>query len=404
MSRAIAFCSLLLFICVATACDKVPLLAPTDSVVTLSIDSTTLGLNATAELIATVVEPAGTPVHNGTVVTFTASMGIVEPRDARTEGGVARAIFRAGSQSGIARITAFSGSARSEPVEILLGGAAAERITVRAEPSVVPITGASVQVIAVVVDASGNPLSGAPVVFSADHGSLSSNSGVSDNNGEVRTTLTTNRETIVRAAVAAKEAQTTVRAVNVPTVSITTSANPLINRPVTFTIAATGGAMSNPITNVVLDFGDGDPPVSLGPVPATGSIATAHVYRRADSYTVRATATDNSGLQGVSTTVVIVQRTIQPALSISVSPSSPIVGQAATVSVTISNPDNIRVVSLTVFFGNGTQAFLGSPQSGTQSASTVYTTTGTFTVRAELIDINGEISDVRTQIVVRTAF
>lgn len=403
MSRSGRWSIAFLAIVFAAACDKVPLLAPTDSLVTLSIDSTTVGLNGTAELIATVIEPAGTPVHNGTTVTFTTSMGVVEPREARTEGGIARAVFRAGPQSGTARITAFSGSARSEPVEILLGGAAAERVTVRTEPASVPTTGGSVEVIAIVSDASGNPLPGAPVIFSADSGTLSSSSAVSDANGQARTTLTTNRETVVRAGVGSKEATTTVRAVSLPLVTITPSNNPVVGRPVTFTIAAPSGATANPITSMSIDFGDGDPPLALGPVPAGGSTTASHTYRRADTFTVRVTATDNTGLQGVSTAAVNVERVV-PQLSISVSPSSPIVNQSATVSVTISNPDNIRVQSLTVFFGNGTQAFLGSPQSGTQTASTVYTATGTYTVRAELVDVNGGVSDVRTQIVVRAGF
>jgi hypothetical protein len=49
-------------------------------------------------------------------------------------------------------------------------------------------------VIAIVSDASANRLPGAPVVFSTDNGSLGSNSGTTDENGEARTTLTTNRQ------------------------------------------------------------------------------------------------------------------------------------------------------------------------------------------------------------------
>ncbi len=403
MSRPRLWYASFFAIFLAAACDKVPLLAPTDSVVTLSIDSTTVGLNGTAELIATVIEPSGTPVHNGTTVTFTTSMGVVEPREARTEGGVARAIFRSGTQSGTATITAFSGAARSEPIEILLGGAAAERITVRTEPASVPTSGGSVEVIAVVVDAAGNPLPGAPVVFSADAGTLSSNSGVSDGNGQVRVTLTTNRETIVRASVASKEATTTVRAVNVPIVTMTTSANPVVGKAVVFTIAAAGGATANPITNVTVDFGDGGTSGPLGPVPPSGSIATSHIYSRADAYTVRATATDNTGLQGTSSTAVVVDRSV-PQLSITVSPSSPTINTAVTVSVTITNPQSIRVQSVTVFFGNGSQSSLGSPQSGTHQTSTFYTVPNTYTVRAELVDINGDVSSVSTQIVVRAGF
>src|SRR5687768_1040351 len=137
VSRTTARLIPLFAIVLGIACDKVPLTAPIDSEIFLSINTTTLPINGTTEIVATVVEPAGTAVHNGTTVSFSASMGVVEPREARTENGIARAIFRSGTQSGTAKITAFSGGARSEEVEVLVGGAAAERVTVRTEPSTV---------------------------------------------------------------------------------------------------------------------------------------------------------------------------------------------------------------------------------------------------------------------------
>ncbi len=172
VSRTAARLLLVALSAIPAACDKVPLLAPTESTITLSSNTTTLAINGTAEIIATVIESAGTPVHNGTTVTFTASVGVIEPRDARTENGIARATFRAGTQSGTARVGAFSGAARAEEVEILVGGAAAQTVALRLDPPSVPQTGGTVQVIALVSDVSGNRLPGAPVVFSADNGSL----------------------------------------------------------------------------------------------------------------------------------------------------------------------------------------------------------------------------------------
>jgi hypothetical protein len=91
-----------------------------------------------------------------------------------------------------------------------------------------------------------------------------------------------------------------------------------------------------------------------------------------------------------------------PSITLQVSPLSPTVGAVVTVSVTtVQATPPVRVQSVTVFFGNGQQASLGSPQSGTVTASTVYNAAGTYIVRAELVDANGEIADVRTQIVVR---
>ena len=131
VSRTVARLALVAISAFAAACDKVPLLAPTESTITLSTNTTTLAANGTAEILATVIEQAGTPVHNGTTVTFTASVGTIEPRDARTENGIARATFRAGTNSGTARVGAFSGAARAEEVEILVGGAAAATVAVQ---------------------------------------------------------------------------------------------------------------------------------------------------------------------------------------------------------------------------------------------------------------------------------
>ena len=376
-----------------------PLLAPVDSTVTLSVNTTTLPINGTAELTATVIEPAGTPVHNGTLVTFTSSVGVIEPRDARTEGGNARATFLAGTQSATAVINAFSGSARAEPVEVLVGGAAATAVSVRAQPATVPSTGGTVQIIAVVTDVSGNPLPGAPVVFSADNGSLSTTSILSDATGEARTSLTTTRETVVTARVAAVTATVTVRAINPPAVTITTSANPIVGAPVTFTIANPAGG--NVVTQASIDFGDGSPPESLGVIPPGGSAATVHRYQRADAYVVRVTSTDSSGIQGTSTTVVNVTRAV-PTLSMSVSPLTPAprVGTVLTVTITISNPQAIPVRSLIVTFGDGTQASLGTPLSGFVSTQKSYTAAGTYQIRAEVIDANGGSSSAEQSVTV----
>src|SRR4029453_16736109 len=101
----------------SASCDKVPLLAPTGSVITLFATATTVPSNGSMEIVATVIEQgqstaapttpttpgqtpttpttptssssqgAGTPVHNGTVVTFTTTIGRVEPAEARTNNG-----------------------------------------------------------------------------------------------------------------------------------------------------------------------------------------------------------------------------------------------------------------------------------------------------------------------------
>ena len=88
----------------SAACQKVPLLAPTGSSIALTATATTLPLNGTTDIIAQVLESGGTPPQNGTLVTFTTSLGSIEPSEARTSGGRVIVKFLAGSTSGEASI------------------------------------------------------------------------------------------------------------------------------------------------------------------------------------------------------------------------------------------------------------------------------------------------------------
>jgi hypothetical protein len=93
------------------ACDRDPLLAPVASTISITAKTTTLRPGESTELTAIVIEEAGTPVHDGTLVRFSATLGSVEPEQAKTDDGIARATFTAGSALGTARIVAISGAA-----------------------------------------------------------------------------------------------------------------------------------------------------------------------------------------------------------------------------------------------------------------------------------------------------
>src|SRR5512138_2814229 len=92
------------------ACQKVPLLAPSGSTITLTSTATALPTGGSAEIIAQVIEAAGTPPHEGTHITFTTSLGTIQPSEAETDiSGRAVVRFVAGTTSGTATITAISG-------------------------------------------------------------------------------------------------------------------------------------------------------------------------------------------------------------------------------------------------------------------------------------------------------
>ncbi len=201
--------ALVAFALSVAACDKVPLTAPTESTISLFATASSISATGSTDIVATVIESAGTPVQNGTVVTFTTTLGRIEPLDARTQNGKVTVKLSGDGRSGTATITAFSGGAISEQLELPIGSAAAETVTVRAEPGRLPPGGGSTQIIALVRDVAGNGMSGASVAFSASAGNLSSGVAVTDGNGEARTTLTTGRETTVTAAVGSKTATMT---------------------------------------------------------------------------------------------------------------------------------------------------------------------------------------------------
>ena len=94
----------------AAACDSVPLLAPSGSTIILTATNNAIAANGTAQLIAQVLEPSGTPPHPGTQVIFTTTLGVVEPGEVETDvNGRAMATFRPNGINGTATIIAASG-------------------------------------------------------------------------------------------------------------------------------------------------------------------------------------------------------------------------------------------------------------------------------------------------------
>ena len=350
-------------------------------------------------MLATVIEAGGTPVHNGTEVRFQTSVGVVDPAVARTDGGVARATFRGNGASGTARILAFSGGAKSTEVEVRVGSAAVETVSVRTDPGSVSQTGGSVDVIAIVRDPSGTPVSGAQVVFSSDQGQLSTGNAITDERGEARVRLTTSRETNVRANVAGKEGTARVTVVNLPTSSISISpANPSVGQTVTFTVTPGATTNGNPIREVIIDFGD-NTSQNLGAI--TSATPVSHTYTRASEYPITVTTVDTAGQRTTSTALLSVQPSAM-STQISGTPNPVDAGAAVTFTVTVANPTNVPLAGVDVSFGDGTSTRLG-PQGG--STTHVYNNSSgspvNYTATATVSDLVGNRSTSSTQITVR---
>ena len=239
------------------SCDKVPLLAPTESTITLVSNRAVVPINGTAQIIATVIEQSGTPAHNGTLVTFTTMLGTLDPREAVTSNGQAVVTLRAGTESGTAEIGAFSGSARTENlVMIAIGAAAAGAVSVSASPASVPSTGGTVTIQATVTDLSGNLMPGLPVSFSTTAGTLSASQALTDTQGIASTTLTTNLAATVTVTLTGTVTGTVMVTVNsAPTIAVTTTTTAPAGTATVFSVVTT--APGSPITDVSINFGDG---------------------------------------------------------------------------------------------------------------------------------------------------
>ena len=336
-----------------SACDKVPLLAPGGTVISLFATSSTVPLNGEIEIVATAIENgttattpttpttptttpgtpttpttptttsssgAGTPVQNGTVITFTTTLGRIEPVDARTQNGQVRVRFISNGQSGTATITAFSGGASAKLENLRVGTAAAERVLLTATPAVLPPSGGTTEIAARVEDVSGAGISGVPVSFTADQGQLGAGTATTDSNGVAKTTLTASRTTIVTVNVAGKTATVTVNLNARTGVSITGPTTAVAaGTPVTFTVGV-GAAPAVNIRDVTIDFGDGSRS-SLGAIST--STPVQHIYTEEGSYRASATATDASGFTETVATFVTILPQQPPSVIIQAAPTNP---------------------------------------------------------------------------------
>jgi hypothetical protein len=329
-----------------SACDKMPLVAPTDTTITLYASSTTVGLNGSIEITASVIESAGTPVQNGTVVSFTTTLGTIEPAEARTNNGKVTVRFVAGGKSGTADVRAFSGGSSTsadQALKLSVGAAAAAKVELLANPSALPASGGVVQLTAVVNDTSGNRLGGVPVSFTTDAGVLAQTSVISDGNGEARSSLNTTAKSRVTAAIVGGTGTAGALTVSLdipvrvgPTVTISTPTASLVpGVAATFSVSVTAGGAA--VRAASIDFGDGG-----SQSVATAGVSTAvHTYRGSGTFIVTAVATDTAGETTTATASVSVQSVVVT-VTMTVSP----------VFITTSDPADFAAIATTTPIGS----------------------------------------------------
>ena len=410
----------------ALACDKVPLLAPTGSVITIFPAANSVPLNGEVEIVATVIEQgvatapstgggtttpptgggtttpptgttttattgAGTPVQNGTVVSFTTSLGRIEPSEARTQNGQVRVKLFAGSQSGTATITAFSGGASAKLENLRIGTAAAERVLITATPQALACTGGTSEIQARVEDVSGAGVPGVPVNFTTTTGQLNPATANTDSSGVARTQLTTTREATVTANVAGKTAPVTVTlsprtglTLTGPTTTVSAGV------PTSFTVAV--AATAN-VSNVTLDLGDGTVR-SLGAL--SGSLPVPHTYQVEGTYTVTARATDAAGCSEQVSTAVNILPGQPPNVTITV-PQSARVNESVLVSATVSGATS---TILRYEWSFGPDASPSSVSTASRTVPVRWLLPGTKTITVRVIQASGPEGDGVNQILI----
>jgi len=367
-----------------TACDKVPLLAPTNSSLSVTADALVIPSSGSAHVQAMVLEQAGTPVQNGTTVRFTTTLGRLDPVEAQTKNGVATTTLFGDGASGVAQVRAVSGSASGGTGDTLTntisiavgsGGVGEGGVTVRANPSSVPVAGGTVDVIATVVGENNMTLVGVVVSFTTNRGTLSATSATTNAAGEARVQLTTNRETIVTASVGGRTGTATVTILPPATVGLTVS-TAVAGQAMTLTVTPAVGTAPK----VVVNWGDGSE-TDLGIVASERKVT--HTYNDSGSYAIVATATDSGDTFTNSIGLTVAPR---PSPTIAVTPTTGTGTTATTFAFTVTPPaSSAGLRNVRVDFGDDTSADLGAPTAATQ-VSHRYSNVGVYTVRAILTD------------------
>lgn len=395
------FCLVILSL-LSVTCQKVPLLAPSGSTLTLIVSANEVPSNGAISITATVIEGTSTgtgttttttgvgqPVHDGTQVTFTTTVGVIQPATAETKGGQVTVQLGGNGQSGQAKITAFSGAATASAT-VNVGAAAAARLVVTANPQSLPAIGGSSTIVASVQDTSGVGLAGVPVGFSTTAGTLSAPTVTTDNNGNATTTLTTGLAATVTATAAGSSGSGTTSTGLSGTVSITL--NP--RTTVTLTAPSTTAVVSTPavigiaiassttgvtpiITSMVVNYGDGS-----NSSFSTQVSSVAHLYPAAQVFTVTVTATDSTG----ATSSGALQLPVSPlTASVTSAPSSVATGTSATFTVAPSTA-SASIDHYEWNWGPGE-----GPVQDTSSGTNVHTfsTTGSLTVIVTVVPTVG---------------
>jgi adhesin/invasin len=127
--------------------------------------------HSTSTITATVSDAQNNPVPDGTVVTFTTSLGMVSPGSVETQGGTATATLQSGEDPGTATVTV-TVKTLTQQLQVEFLDTTPAHLSLKADPPRIPADGTSTSTItATVTDAQNNPVpDGTLVKFSTSLG------------------------------------------------------------------------------------------------------------------------------------------------------------------------------------------------------------------------------------------
>ncbi len=149
------------------SCGQAIITAPIGSTITISINPPFIAAQGDIAIVSVfVLEPAGTPVPDGTVVQFFTTLGTIQEQG-KTNDGVARVNLVSDTRSGTAKVTVFSGPATTT-ADVVIGATRPARVLPSVlDPRIDLSEGRSIGHFKVtVLDVNGNPVVGVPVRFS----------------------------------------------------------------------------------------------------------------------------------------------------------------------------------------------------------------------------------------------
>ena len=290
-------------IAVVPACKKMPFYATDGTTLIISADKTFLksgGDKATITVMG--FNEAGEPLHDHTLIVFTATLGTI-PANMEMLSGRATVEFVSGDRGGVAEIVARSGSisASPSPLEIAIGSGALETLTIHASPARLGAGGGQAEITMYAFDGYMNLLADIPVILSTSAGELDHGNAIrlTDKKGMVSEFLYTEETATVCAESGSKsvEIEVTVERTNCRSAGFSISpGSVLIGETVYF-----NGSLSTDSDGRIVywewNFGDGS---------SGRSEKTTHIYVKAGTYSVTLKVTDDNGGSDVCEKTVMI--------------------------------------------------------------------------------------------------